>query len=119
MAMKHLGRGSFAAFLAFSLIGMSPSPPDEPLRLSAMRLSEAGRQSLLGYPVHDRFGVRAGEVVSVDADHRGRTRSIRIALDAGGGTKIASYNVWVDHHRVLTHQARDLLEAPATTARGS
>lgn len=116
MATERTGAGCLAAILAFGLSAMSPAPSDGPVRLSTMNLHETGRQDLVGYPVYDRFGVEVGEVLSVEADHRGRTRILRLSLQEGGDVSLASYNVWIHDRRVLTHQARDLLKARATIA---
>lgn len=101
-----IATGLLAATLALATGGMASSPSNEPVRMSELRI-----EGLAGYPAYDRFGTPVGHVISVDADHKGRTRYVRIALDDGGEVRVASFNAWLDGDAIRTGVAADLLAA--------
>lgn len=83
--------GLLAGALAIATGGMAMAPPDGPVRMSNLKVS-----GLAGFDVIDSGGVHVGEVISVDADRRGRARWVNVALDQGGETRLASFRGWLD-----------------------
>ena len=83
--------GLLAGMLAVATGGMALAPPEGPVRMSNLKVSGLG-----GFDVVDSGGVHVGEVISVEADRRGRARWINLSLDQGGEAKLASFRAWLD-----------------------
>lgn len=106
-ARRHLGvMGLALAMLATG--GMAAAPDGEPKRMSGLHV-----EGLAGTPVLDRVGRAVGEVIHVDADDRGRTRYVRVALNTGGEARIAAFNMWLSEDGVRAELDRDLIERRA------
>lgn len=72
---------------------------------------------LSGYEVLDSAGARVGEVIRVDADYKGRTRYVRVALDQGGEARVAAFRAYLDraNRQVDMILPADLIIAEAET----
>lgn len=86
--------------------------PDGPVRMSGLKVS-----GLSGYEVLDSVGARVGEVIRVDADYKGRTRYVRVALDQGGEVRMAAFRAYLDkpNRQVEMILPADLIIAEAET----
>jgi hypothetical protein len=108
-ARLTIASGMAAGLLAlFAGAAMAPRLPDGPVRMSGLFVS-----GLAGYAVHDSSGGTVGKVIHVDADHDGRARYVRIALDEGGEATVASFRATLDAHAqvIAVKLADDLIEA--------
>ena len=101
------GTGVLAGILAIATGGMAMAPPDGPVRMSNLRVSEFV-SNVDGFDVIDSAGVHVGETVSIETDRRGLARWINVALDQGGEVKLASFRGWLDvRERTITLQLPD------------
>ncbi len=92
--------------------GMAMGEPEGPVRMSNLKVTE-----IAGYDVLDLNGARVGEIAHVETDGQGRTRWLRVDLDAGGEARVASFRADLDakHRRVSLRLSEDLLIARADT----
>lgn len=93
--------------------GMAMRTPEGPVRMSAMKVA-----NLSGYAVLDAAGARVGKIAAVETDDQGRTRWIRIGLNAGGVARVASFRADLDAPRrlVSVRLSEDLLIQRAEAA---
>ncbi|MDZ4759543.1 MAG: hypothetical protein SGJ21_00535 [Alphaproteobacteria bacterium] len=106
--------GLAAASLALATAAMTTvphNPNSEPEYMSGLKV-----EGLAGYDVVDLRGLPVGEVIHVQADHKGRTRYVRISLDGGGEARIAAFRASLnaDQRRIGLHLPRDLVLAEAS-----
>jgi len=108
--------GGLAALAALATGGMAAAPPDEPVRMSGLKV-----EGLAGFAVMDRAGSPVGHIVRVEADSHGRTRWLDIALDAGGEARVASFRAYLDAPRreIALTLSEDLLVSRADAAAAS
>lgn len=71
---------------------------------------------LAGTLVTDRTGQTIGEVIRVEADHRGRTRYVNVVLDSGAPVRIAAFNMWLSADGVRSQLDADLIARRAGQA---
>jgi hypothetical protein len=90
----------------------APATPDEPRRLSGLRLHP---DALTGFVVADPAGVEVGRAAGLVRDHRGRSRYLDLVDPAGATIRLASFRAWVDFddRRIELTQPRDLVYAAA------
>jgi hypothetical protein len=108
--------GGLAALAALATGGMAAAPPNEPVRMSGLKVD-----GLAGFAVIDLGGSSVGHIVRVEADSHGRTRWLDIALDAGGEARVASFRAYLDAPRreIALTLSEDLLVSRADMAAAS
>jgi hypothetical protein len=91
--ISALATGGVAAIAALATAAMTlPRDSEAP----AVRMSGLKVHGLAGYSVHDATGAEIGDVIAVDADHKGRTRYVRVALDSGETVRVAAFLAFLD-----------------------
>ncbi len=105
------GSGVLAGILAAATGGMATAPPDEPLRMSNLKVRDIVAD-IAGFTVTDSAGQHVGEVISVETDRRGLARRINVALDEGGEVELASFRAWLDarHETVALQLPEDIVQ---------
>jgi hypothetical protein len=100
--------GGAIAVVAFLAGGMAPAPQEWPARLNGLHV-----QGFSGYPVFDVSGVQVGQVISIDADAKGRTRHVRISLIGAGELSVPAFRAYlnVPNHEVSMTLPADILYA--------
>lgn len=107
---SHKAWGAIVSGAILATGGMTMGGPEGPFRMSATRVTD-----IVGYEVQDRTGQRVGEIALVETDDQGRTRWLRVGLDAGGEARVASFRADLDARQKLVslRLSEDLLIARA------
>ena len=110
---SHRAWGAIVSGAVLATGGMTMGRAEGPFRMSATKVTD-----IVGYEVQDRAGLRMGEIAMVETDDQGRTRWLRIDLDAGGEARVASFRADLDAKQKLVslRLTEDLLIARADAA---